>query len=1382
MGETKKGGSMHKHNSINPVMDALLDGRIDTTKGNIEEQVNEVLNNKKPVQEEEKEDEKELMTPVIDVYEQEQFGIHTYDMERKDLHANTIRDYADVQIEETGIHTPTPFSNKIEDIAKWSKENAYFIGEINSNFMDRLKGLKKEFEYKANDGDFDIFNETTAPNFKTRKEIIEYCYDRIKAIHKYGFSLEDVENKEIEHRKNNINKLLWKDDGQNFMKSVINRLNTPYFATCNQCTILQNVHEAHGISKKTKKYYENYSEKERRYDLSDMLRILQDPRTNERDKKNRQIVFPSFSGMRPKLKDNECYLNWNGLQVIDIDLKFSPSFRKSDINAFQVRDILFDILSKKYTWLLAVTVSASKRGLHVYTKVSPMHKLYKDLKENGEMQRYWYRMNYIQKFASIACILNKECDVDIYNDDTKSDERKVLDSAMANPTQGIAMNYDSGARINNDFVDLHPVYNYHVPPVEGLKLDEWLTHPSVINRFSNWLSEYSLISENNNVIRKKKAISALGGDFNIDKTGRIDMLKLGSGDRYNTRWRIVNTVASIYGDNDDRGRNICHYILMSEETQTYDEIESYYTSAINNHKESDLNTINRLKGLGIDIKVDKDSVEEVKKDDIETIRHKAINDSYRFNYSNPSNIIRLKDNEYLGMKKDLILSSFNSDKVNIIESAPGTGKTELFKTLARESRVCLVIPFTPVIKSKIVDDKEFCEIFDVYYDDKNVSNIEGGRSVVMTFDKFSQIPESKYKLFDHIVIDESHLLFTSTYRLQVVAKVLDNINNFIENTVNFEIEAFSSISIPSFDVDFVKPKSTNIILMSGTLTNEIPFFKERGILNYIKIEKRHPHAKDVEFILCPDQDTKNVRMAVYIAELIQKGIKVIHPTNKGDMYAKRITEYVNRILCRDVEWQYYKRSNSDEKFIEEINKNTTVDDIELMFCSDYLSVGVDIKDTCDFEIVFSDDFTAESIEQFNNRLRATDINCKVFWLAYKDNKANPNLFNFNRLDIKDMDLYNRMLMDEKTISEIQHMTKDSDKYFAVLGQLTSKYYAFRNDGSLEFIRSSIDVDYFAYNYETIAKSLIYVKTAMIKKYGYTATVTVAEPSNETRIEEYIEVTKEATRVYKKEKSDSIKEVIEYVSTDDVYDILKGRGSIKYVRDDEYFENEEVGIAVLKDGDDNDESKETIVKYHGKHKRTIEEALKQAYKLRDLYDKETTLKILEACVRSNDDEIINQTELKRYSNLVKLLFVDQNKGISEQTKSIIEKSYTYINPNNTEQTVLVNEDYDMMREDIKSLVQDNIKDISNTFEGDFKTDRRKGTLDFVVDEFINTLFHKRKGKNNTKISFRQVFEFNSDSFNDMVENDDIISQIFDKKKSSENICGKEQNSVSLNHLI
>ena len=1303
---------------------------------------------------------------ALSIYQRHENNQLTYDdLSREDMHFK-LRTGADIIVEETGIHVTNPFKFDIKAIHDWSLEQNENIELVLENWSKHYDSTKNRYDneilptYKPY---FDTDGYDTVRQFSSTDEILEFCKSRILELRMNDDSLDAWT--EIEHRRRNIFDILYFLSNKSLDSPKL-QLYLNDLSLTNSVTILQSVYEE---EPKPGQSHTEYSHKQRQYSIGELLELLQDTTVNLRAKTTRPLVIPNTTGRR--LIGDEAYANWSGLQIFDIDCKFSSAFIEKYEHAGAVRDILFNSL-KHYPWLLAITVSASGKGLHVYTKVSRMHHIFLEDEPNIQNQKFWYRASYVQKHAAIAWVLfNKAGIDDIYTNN------KIVDSALARIGQGIAINYDPEARFSNNFIDLYPTLLYHLAPEQELAPEDWLLKPELLNQYKAWFYDNALNDNDNLNVQKRQGELKLIIDesVTVDGVKQIDMDALSKGDRYSTRWRICNTIMYAYGDT-ELGRSLCHHILQTEKTGTSGTINSFIRSAVVNRKEADQFTIKQLKTLGVRIGFQEETATRLSDDATDKVKYILEQSDYGFKQVQPDVNIQLADSEFLGMRMNHVISSMQDFKINVIESAPNTGKTEFFKSLAKKSSVCLVIPFTSTIESKIVSDDSINQLFDVYYGDKKVSEIKKGRSVVMTFDKFAALPKSKYNMFDYIAIDESHLLFTSTYRLPVVSQTIENIRTYIlEDSSEIRSSLSQVMSVQNL-MNFVKTPThkramTKFILMSGTLTGEIDYFKFYGILNYIKVHKLHPFEKNCEIVLSKYSDTRDILLFKEIAATIAAGGKVIHPTNKGDGWAKRVVACVEHILGRTIKYEYYKRANSDEEFITSINKDTTLEGIELLLCSDYLSVGIDIKDACDFSVVFSNDFTAESIEQFNNRLRSTHIRCKIFYdILDSSGMQKPNIVNTNQIEYSHTEELALMISDERSIAQLQKSIQNRSQYFAILGELFSKYFIQDFAGNIKYIRSAFEIEQFELQYSIIARSLLYIKTSLQKKYAYDVKITFIEEFSEDTINAYAEIQSEAKREHDLFKSRSFVEVVKFLSQTNVYDIMQ-KSEYIWSKDNDDISPAELGLHLGYDS--NYLGGCFVITWNKRHKYVLDRAKKFVKRLRALYAPATIDLILDSCTRSGG--LINKADINRYERLMKILFDDRKHSLSASTRSILAKAYEYVDPE-FEQTRLERFDYEALKSEIRTSVELDYVELTNSA---IMSKRRKDNIDQLVGKFIDTLFRKRVSTDTVILEFRKIYAFNSSTVQQSIERDRIFRKIL--MNDDTEIDATDTNFLSEQHI-
>lgn len=757
------------------------------------------------------------------------------------------------------------------------------------------------------------------------------------------------------------NGLLFKNNSYDIQNNLV--------ITSNEVTMLENsfisndlingkVENKDGHTSKWKQSYEPKFNRTRT--IGEIFDIIMGGTLANISKDDRPQIYMSNSGYRP---NNEQYMSWNGLQVIDLDLKNSPDAGSHE-DAVRIKQELFDAL-KIYPWLAGIGLSSSKRGIHIYTKSQRPHPIYAngptEGKEGAGLAEFYFKSSFIAKTAAVKYALEEICRIDVAWGQKKS----VIDFAMGSISQGIKVADDPDFLVNGDFIDMHPLLWLSINPDKEASPSDWLLHEDITSHpytVGVWEKNYGLdaapkqatFAESIKSIRVGKneydaqcppTIAGIAGDL------RIPEMKL----NYVLRYNVCNTLAFLFGE---EGRAIAEHILCAERRSRRGEISAFMNTALNQEKGMSQIGISYLEACGIKISYKKEYAEAVSETARAEFMRKAreIANSTEAKNSAKYNLC-LAENEYLGTHIDKILSKCRTDMPLTLISPPGTGKTEMIKKMSKIYKVLIVEPFTSVIESK------FDNTIDRYYGTSRIpkSGLPKGRSCVMTLDKFSTLdPEVIMHMFDYVVIDESHLLFTSSYRDEVMAGVLTNINVMTNTSMGDAV--------------------AKVILMTGTPTGEISYLSHSNKLCDIKITKLTSRTKTAMVHLCGTSSDAAARGASYIADRIAAGAKIMIPSNDGEKDAAGITEMVRMALGdRGVlKCFYYKKQNSEKAGACNIIQNNTLGENNLIFASSYLSVGVDINDKHDIETVYIKGFCAADIEQFNNRFRNVDIKCSIF--------------------------------------------------------------------------------------------------------------------------------------------------------------------------------------------------------------------------------------------------------------------------------------------------------------------------------------------------------------------------------------------------------------------
>ena len=673
----------------------------------------------------------------------------------------------------------------------------------------------------------------------------------------------------------------------------------------------------------------------------DLINLIVNKTNANVKKTDRKVAFSTSNGERPQGKN--AFLLWNGFQVIDMDIKDRA---KAEI----LKEYVFNDL-KKYNWFMGVAFSSSGEGLHIYTKIQIPISDEDDLKKKRILYFTNFRHKYSFVYISCKKVLNKL-------NATEEDLLKWMDLAMFRPQQGVFIPYDKDALFSTQFFeDFIYVCFDNVEDMGDPDVD-WVSYPPLKQIFKRW-EWFEKETDNEININIKSAPE-------IELTNGVQKYHY----KHTERWKLANTLVQLYGL--EKGKTYMRMICTNDTTDK--ELEADCQTAARHNKDVDQWAITRLnKYHGFKIKT---NIEDDNKDFeglLNTIDR--IDNPLMLKQATHEMEFHITKDQYLGDIKEELLK--NCNHITLIEAGAGVGKTEMVKSIAREGkRVMMVMPFTSTIKSKVEGDERWYYA----YGNRKV-DFDKAQCIALTIDKFARLNllELKDANFDYIFIDESHLLFQSEYR-PVMPKVIDMISN----------------------------SEVPIIMMSGTPVGEIAFFP---YLTHLKVTKEDVRIKKFNIILTEDDDSMFLDMCRCMAKDISEGRRILFPTNKGSLYKEQVQAAIQYFCeeefhCRYADSKspvivnYYKKSNLGDEFMDNINKNKSIGKTDVLLCSNYLSVGVDINDKYTFSIYINDLWMPQEIEQFANRLRANDLYINLF-IARNDPDGNPKpIFNYKDINLK----------------------------------------------------------------------------------------------------------------------------------------------------------------------------------------------------------------------------------------------------------------------------------------------------------------------------------------------------------------------------------------------
>lgn len=1079
--------------------------------------------------------------------------------------------------------------------------------------------------------------------------------------------------------------------------------------------------------------------------LGELLYEITNDDLKYQTKAERQQIYSTYDGTRPKTDE---YHKWNGLQIFDIDLK------GANIDIENLKQQVFNYL-EEFNWFLWVCQSPSGKGMHIYTKVSPPHHVYTNIKENEYISQYWFNVNYNTKLSIVYDVFYRiqkdknnsiqfpgsffnETGFELTNkveqiepDGTKTYKTVGVDNVVSRITAGIRLTYDSMPLVNNNFSDLQISLNL-CQTIDGF--DYAKTIESVLLRDTK--SNKRMITKINELAIEKVEQLKLNKPSDIDLSKFVsigsDISDIKSLPKqsinYTTRYNVCNTLASLFGKD---GLPIAHTLLDSQGCKNVEEINSFYSCAMSNRKAPSKLGLDIIKKNGI-IKSIEPELKDVAENNFKNGIKKAIENS--LNNKLKKATLELDDDEYLSDKKAILLDpnkgGITNSKINIILAPPGTGKTEFIKTLAKDKkRILLVLPYISVIKNKVETDESIMEMFECYYGSKDIKQIEYGINAVTTFDKFARANYEKLsRMFDYIFIDESHLLFTSSYRIEATSNVIRKIKEL-------------------FFISSNDPFAAKLCLLTGTETGESYFFD--NVSNVINVKKKYLN-KTMDFMICDDILDCTTRMASSVYNMIQENYRILIPTNKGEIYTEKIIGMVEHLLGRQLKYGYYKRSNTDQEICRLINDDNTVGDYEVIFCSNYLSVGVDINDDVKFASIYLGPFSGYEIEQFNARVRKTGIK-SIYCLQTQ--KADSST---NDLLLEEPDLLLRITQEDK-----EHFVDDKSvakakqefiaQYDPVLHKITTPGFSYLN-GKIQFNLEEYELISFENKYNECMQHPVKVSREL-DKYGYKITVNAEfDGLDISQQEELKSIGIQAAKDEKQRKHNLlVGTFIELVQkntytnkhglefTDIIGWIAKNGDKVIEQRDLEEFIEIKFDIFA------------TPVEIRIKSKEALDKMFKSAKYLISKYSVTKILDIINQYV--DDNGILKQKQFKRSINLLKLMDSSDANELTEPMSKILDKMYDFVDQFELSKDNRIS--YNTYKSTVETWTNDYIDSLGIKINTMYAFEKIQDSL----IELLTDIASKSTSKNGIRFNYNKLPDQDSSSVLNRRSVDSMIEKMF-----------------------
>ena len=1201
--------------------------------------------------------------------------------------------------------------------------------DVNNDALRISNKLKSEIYSVVDKNNNDDKDEIVAM-FKFIRKMYEIntTIDDIEIIMKYGYD----NNVDIVNAKSNIIRQqkysVFNYINQNkFIKSNVSNSFLSYIfsdkITNNKISMFENTYSTDT----------NLSKVYRLRTIGELLFTISNKNLKYQTKEQRSQLYTNNDASRPKETE---YTSWSGLQIYDLDLKDWINEEGGDLEMLKTQ--IHEAMLSNH-WYLWICKSSSGNGLHIYTKVAPPHHLFTNHSSNEATSLYWFNINYITKLNMVYKVLQK---IDNKNNifENKSFINMYVDNVVGRISAGIRLSYDENPYVNNNFLDLNPTWFL-------CKLGNDLRNTEILHDLHEAADDKSTISKqiktnkyvdkklrrindmyhdivNPNVTNRKQKILnmtehvKIANDITITKTLNSDEIN------YFTRYNVCNTLANLVGVS---GLAVAHDILRSTELGNTEEINAFYSCALSNTKEPSKLGLQILKKVGFVKSVSEELTTEIQegfKFDIKREIDKVlINEVPEIDYN-------LGVSEYIGDYKKDLMQVITGEKINIVFSPPGSGKTEFIKSVANSGkRVLLVLPYISVIRNKIENDEDILKIFDVFYGSVNIKDIEYGRNAVTTFDKFSRINYDKIsRMFDYIFIDESHLLFTSSYRIDATSNAIKKIKELFYISSNDEMSA-------------------KIVLMTGTETGESHFFKD--VSQIIRISKTQL-TKNMTFMLCDDTLDAITRMANQACNLINDGYKIMIPTNKGEIYTEKFIGMLSYLVKRELKYGYYKRSNTEQEICKLIDEQNSVGDYDIIFCSNYLSVGVDINDrNAKFASLYMGNFAGYEIEQFNARVRKTGIDSYFFVITEKENgDIYNNLIHEPNLVLKITDNDKLFFIDDKSISGAK--TEFIADYDPVLKRITTPGFSLLN-GKIQFNLEEYELTSFELKYIECMEHPVKVARELAK-YGYKVKISEDFISLDPELKNILKQTGIASAKEEKlRKHDLIIQTFHELIHNNVYINKYGleyNNCIEWIikNPDKVIENRDAEKHVEIVFNAFASPIEVVVK----SKESLDKIIGYAKYLISQYSVTKCIEIIDRYIESG---VLKLKNFRRSINLLKLIDSSDNNELSEPLTKTIEKIYAFVDTFETNKEHIIS--YNTYQATLDQWTNEYIDYLGIKINTKYGWEKIAGS----IMELLLDISKKSQSKKGIKFTYNRLPNQDSSNILNKKSIDSLINNIF-----------------------
>jgi hypothetical protein len=463
------------------------------------------------------------------------------------------------------------------------------------------------------------------------------------------------------------------------------------------------------------------------------------------------------------------------------------------------------------------------------------------------------------------------------------------------------------------------------------------------------------------------------------------------------------------------------YPIEWEQLNNWRNAEEYHISLNNAHKKGIYATIKTFyyfckeAGISISPYAKKENISPKQKSIENTIVSSLEIDRIKNEINKHSRIEGDFLNGFLSDCLDDLMKFWSNLYINLLISPASSGKTSMVsKLIEKKYRCLLVVPTQAIIKNKQL--KGFVQVFGAVDIQKHVNTDE---SIICTFDKCSQIKIEDYHKFDFIFIDESHLLFTESYRMRPLVLMLKKIKAYILSVRNNADTA----------------SQVKIILMSGTPTGEEFYFGKDKFDKIITQKKVFINKKKrvATIVACADKDSCFTSFINQLKKLNFGENRIFIPTNSGEKHINCIVNIVG-----SPKFGIYSNNQKNSQLSKEINSSSEISrDTKIVFITSLGNVGIDINNTDrpTIMLVYADNqnlISGQSIEQYANRFRKIDVEVYVFVTVPKIiNSEKKFAFkyveNYNHIKLLENDISTKLFTNNEVTEMLEDFEVDREK-------------------------------------------------------------------------------------------------------------------------------------------------------------------------------------------------------------------------------------------------------------------------------------------------------------------------------------------------------------------